>query len=218
MKQKTESLCPKCLKTIPALKVKKGAEVWLEKKCPLHGDFLVKIAKDAKRFFDKTYDVEGKPFKAVTKFKGNCGQDCGWCEEHKQHICTGLIEITDACNLSCPICYFGKKEQHYISVAEFKARLQTLHPSIIEYGAKAGYNYINSYHANNDSEYLDKDITPEKIILDYCYDVKQLGGGIVPVTVGFSQGNRNDPLYNYIDILICALLDCGARFVSINEL
>lgn len=91
-------------------------------------------------------------------------------------------------------------------------------PSIIEYGAKAGYNYINSYHANNDSEYLDKDITPEKIILDYCYDVKQLGGGIVPVTVGFSQGNRNDPLYNYIDILICALLDCGARFVSINEL
>ncbi len=126
MKQKTESLCPKCLKTIPALKVKKGAEVWLEKKCPLHGDFLVKIAKDAKRFFDKTYDVEGKPFKAVTKFNGNCGQDCGWCEEHKQHICTGLIEITDACNLSCPICYFGKKEQHYISVAEFKARLQTL--------------------------------------------------------------------------------------------
>ena len=91
-------------------------------------------------------------------------------------------------------------------------------PSIIEYGAKAGYNYINSYHANNDCEYLDKDITPEKIILDYCYDIKQLGGGIVPVTIGFSQGNRNDPLYNYIDILICALLDCGARLVSINEL
>ena len=91
-------------------------------------------------------------------------------------------------------------------------------PSIIAYGAKAGYNYINSFHVNNDCEYLDKDITPEKIILDYCYNIKELGGGIVPVTIGFSQGNRTDPLYNYLDILICALLDCGADFVSINEL
>ncbi|WP_428074422.1 radical SAM protein [Candidatus Avelusimicrobium luingense] len=126
MKQETQALCPICLKTIPAVKVQRGSDVWLEKTCPQHGTFKVQIAKDAERFFDKTYDVEGKPFQAVSAFNGNCGPDCGWCEKHKQHICTGLIEITDACNLACPICYFGKKSARHISVEEFKSRLQTL--------------------------------------------------------------------------------------------
>lgn len=126
MKQKTKSICPVCLETVDAVKEQKGSNVWLHKNCPKHGTFSVQIAKDAQRFFDKTYDVEGKPFKAITSFNGNCGEDCGWCEKHKQHICTGLIEITDACNLSCPICYFGKKAHKHISVEEFKSRLQTL--------------------------------------------------------------------------------------------
>lgn len=126
MKQETQALCPVCLKTIPAVKIQRGSDVWLEKTCPQHGAFKVQIAKDAERFFDKTYDVEGKPFQAVSTFNGNCGPDCGWCEKHKQHICTGLIEITNACNLACPICYFGKKSARHISVEEFKSRLQTL--------------------------------------------------------------------------------------------
>lgn len=126
MKQKTKAICPVCLETVDAVKEQKGNNVWLHKNCPKHGAFSVQIAKDAQRFFDKTYDVEGKPFKAITSFNGNCGEDCGWCEKHKQHICTGLIEITDACNLSCPICYFGKKAHKHISVEEFKSRLQTL--------------------------------------------------------------------------------------------
>ena len=65
---------------------------------------------------------------------------------------------------------------------------------------------------------ISKNISPEKIILDYCYTLRQLGGGIVPVSIGFSQGNRLDPLYNYLDLLICALLDCGFELVSVNEL
>ena len=126
MKQKTKALCPVCLETVEAVKEQKGSDVWLHKTCVKHGSFSVKIAKDAARFFDKTYDVKGKPFKAITKFKDNCGEDCGWCEKHKQHICTGLIEVTDSCNMSCPICYFGKKASKHISVEEFKKRLNTL--------------------------------------------------------------------------------------------
>ncbi len=59
---KMESLCPICLKAIPARKYKQGAEVFIEKTCLEHGTFTNKIAKDAKRFFDKTFSVEGKPF------------------------------------------------------------------------------------------------------------------------------------------------------------
>ena len=31
--------------------------------------------------------------------------DCGLCPDHEQHSCLALVEITDQCNLTCPICY-----------------------------------------------------------------------------------------------------------------
>ena len=126
MKIKTESLCPICLESISAVKTKKGQDIFLEKSCSEHGFFKTHIAKDAKRFLDKTFDVKGKEFQPTCKFSGQCGHDCGWCDQHQQHICTGLIEITDSCNMSCPICYFGKKSAHFISLEEFKNRLNTL--------------------------------------------------------------------------------------------
>lgn len=126
MKQETQSLCPVCLATVPALKVIRGKDVFLEKTCAEHGTHVVQIAKDAHRFFDKTFDVPGKPFTPICTFDGHCGEDCGWCDAHRQHVCTGLIEVTDCCDLSCPICYFGEKSKNHISLAEFRARLETL--------------------------------------------------------------------------------------------
>lgn len=125
-KYKTQSICNVCLKTIPAFKYEKDGFVFIEKTCPEHGIFTEKIAKDVNRFFDKTYESETKPFTPNTTYNGNCGTDCGWCDEHKQHICTGLVEITESCNLNCPICYFGKKSPKHISLDEFKNRIETL--------------------------------------------------------------------------------------------
>lgn len=122
----TESICPICKKNITAKKFEKDGSVFIEKSCDEHGTFLNKIAKDSNRFFDKTFSVEGKPYTPITEYKGKCGQDCGWCNEHKQHICTGLVEITNSCNLNCPICYFGKKKNEHISIEEFKKRVETL--------------------------------------------------------------------------------------------
>lgn len=126
MELKTESICPVCLKIVPALKIKKGRDIVLEKACPEHGTFSAIIAKDAQRFLDKTFDVEGQAFQPITEYKGECGSDCGWCGEHRQHICTGLIEVTEDCNLRCPVCYFGKKTPEHISLEEFQRRLDAL--------------------------------------------------------------------------------------------
>lgn len=89
---------------------------------------------------------------------------------------------------------------------------------IIKYASAAGYTTIVSYSHLNDSELLDRDIKPEQIIQDYCTTLTKLGGGVVPVSVGFAQGARVEPLYNYLDLLICALLDSGFEFVDIQEL
>ena len=89
---------------------------------------------------------------------------------------------------------------------------------IIKYARSAGYETIVSYSRLNDSELLDKDVKPEQIIQDYCDTLSKIGGGIVPVSVGFAQGERTEPLYNYLDLLICALLDSGFEFVNIQDL
>ena len=89
---------------------------------------------------------------------------------------------------------------------------------IIKYASAAGYTTIVSYSRLNDSEKLDKDVKPEQIIQDYCNTLAKIGGGVVPVSVGFAQGERTEPLYNYVDLLICALLDSGFEFVNIQDL
>ncbi|MDE2182361.1 MAG: radical SAM protein [Alphaproteobacteria bacterium] len=126
MKPETESLCPVCLEAVPARKIIKGKDVFLEKTCAAHGRSTVQVAKDAKRFFDKTFDLPGKAFVPITTYHGRCGEDCGWCDAHTQHVCTGLIEVTDCCDLACPICYFGDKGKNHISLDEFRARLAAL--------------------------------------------------------------------------------------------
>ena len=35
--------------------------------------------------------------------KYGCPYDCGLCPDHEQHSCLSLVEITDVCNLDCPI-------------------------------------------------------------------------------------------------------------------
>jgi len=49
----TESLCPVCLKIIPARKVADSGKVYLEKTCPEHGDYKVLIwRRDARHYLD----------------------------------------------------------------------------------------------------------------------------------------------------------------------
>jgi uncharacterized radical SAM superfamily Fe-S cluster-containing enzyme len=81
--------------------------VYLVKHCPTHGHEEVLIADDIDYYkqsleFIKPGDM---PLKFNTPIKYGCPYDCGLCPDHEQHSCLTLIEVTDRCNLSCPICY-----------------------------------------------------------------------------------------------------------------
>ena len=129
MKQQTATigLCSVCLEPVSATKFADGADVYLEKTCPRHGTQKARVSKDASRFFDTTFAVGGKPVhERQRRTDKGCPKDCGLCPEHRQHLCTGLIEITGRCNLTCPVCYYGDGGGEDISVAEFADRLETL--------------------------------------------------------------------------------------------
>jgi uncharacterized radical SAM superfamily Fe-S cluster-containing enzyme len=82
--------------------------VWLHKWCPAHGQSKVLVASDA-AYWRQGREVYIKPpempLQFNTKMEFGCPYDCGLCPDHMQHSCLSIIEITDHCNLRCPVCY-----------------------------------------------------------------------------------------------------------------
>ncbi len=103
----TNSICATCFRKVEAKVLIEGDLVYLQKWCPEHGRQKVLISTDAAyyrrcREFLKPGQM---PKKFNTPIRYGCPYDCGLCPDHEQHSCLTLIEITDGCNLTCPICY-----------------------------------------------------------------------------------------------------------------
>jgi uncharacterized radical SAM superfamily Fe-S cluster-containing enzyme len=110
----TLSLCPECLRRVDAKIVFEDGKVFMFKNCPEHGFSKVLIATDVEyykniRNFNKPSET---PLRFNTKTHYGCPYDCGLCQDHEQHSCLTVIEITDRCNLTCPTCY-AMSSPHY---------------------------------------------------------------------------------------------------------
>jgi uncharacterized radical SAM superfamily Fe-S cluster-containing enzyme len=103
----TNSLCHHCLRKVEAKVVIEDNHVYLHKWCPEHRFIKVLISTDADyyKLCRQTLKPGQMPLKFNTPIKYGCPYDCGLCPDHEQHSCLTLIEITDQCNLTCPICY-----------------------------------------------------------------------------------------------------------------
>lgn len=107
----TESVCPVCLSRIPAQKVKYGNQVYLEKRCPEHGNYKTIIWNGPPEY--EAWDTMKLPSHSVnclTTVEKGCPYDCGICPAHRQTTCCVLLEITNRCNLLCPVCFASAKE------------------------------------------------------------------------------------------------------------
>ncbi|HEX7555588.1 MAG TPA: radical SAM protein [Leptolinea sp.] len=103
---KTESVCPVCLQRINALRILRGSEVYLQKTCPDHGLFEVIIMRDRLGLFSSEKDrIPAYPEEPATEIVLGCPYDCGLCPEHRQQPCCVLLEVTQRCDLACPICF-----------------------------------------------------------------------------------------------------------------
>jgi len=110
----TLSLCPECLRRVDAKIVFENDNVYMLKNCSDHGFQKVLIATDVEyykniRNYNKTSEM---PLRFNTRTHYGCPYDCGLCQDHEQHSCLTIIEITDRCNLTCPTCY-AMSSPHY---------------------------------------------------------------------------------------------------------
>jgi len=112
---KTESLCPVCLKRIPAQKIAENDDVFLEKSCPDHGSFKTVIWRGVTSYLDSLrFNVKrAKPEQIITESNNGCPYDCGLCPSHKQRTCVSVLEVTNRCNLNCPYCFASAKRYDY---------------------------------------------------------------------------------------------------------
>ena len=117
----TFSVCPVCLKRIPAANiVKPDGAVYLEKDCPDHGHFSTVVWRGEPHMEDwgvpNTPTFPSNPFTPINQ---GCPYDCGLCPEHEQQACCVLLEVTQRCNLCCPTCFAsaGKNDRSDPSLA-----------------------------------------------------------------------------------------------------
>jgi uncharacterized radical SAM superfamily Fe-S cluster-containing enzyme len=126
----TISICSTCLKRVDAKIVFEDEKVYMLKNCPQHGREKVLIATDIEYYKNcRNYAKRSEmPLKFNTRTHYGCPYDCGLCQDHEQHSCLTIVEVTDRCNLSCPTCY-AMSSPHYgrhRTLAEIEQMLDTI--------------------------------------------------------------------------------------------
>ena len=92
----TQSLCPTCRRLVPAKIIAREGRVYFRKRCPEHGERDDFICSDVTRYDLTSTSLPAKlPQETFTTSEHGCPLDCGLCEQHEQHTCIGVIEITD---------------------------------------------------------------------------------------------------------------------------
>jgi len=103
-----ETLCPQCGAIIPGRCFVRDGAVLMEKTCPEHGHFSDCVNSDALLYSKAawwTYEEHaGLRFPQVAG-GSNCPSDCGLCGQHLSSACLAQIDLTNRCNMRCPICF-----------------------------------------------------------------------------------------------------------------
>ena len=104
-----------------AVVVMREGKVYFQKDCPTCGPSEAMVSEDADYYVNAyAYARSGtRPFEFSAKVEAGCPTDCGVCDDHEQHTCLPIIEVTDHCNLECPICIVNNQYSTHISNEAF---------------------------------------------------------------------------------------------------
>ena len=125
------SICSTCFRRAEGKIIFEDGCVYLLKRCPVHGRERVLMADDID-YYRRCRELFLKPPEMPrvynTPVRWDCPYDCGLCTDHEQHSCLTLIEITDHCNLECPVCYAssGPSRPVYRSLEQIGRMLDTV--------------------------------------------------------------------------------------------
>ncbi|MCS6952311.1 MAG: radical SAM protein [Bryobacterales bacterium] len=128
----TQSLCPECVRLVEARLFEEGGKVIMEKTCPEHGLYRDVVYSDVRLYlkmeewhFGDNRGVENPAIPNATR----CPEQCGLCSMHLSHTSLANIDLTNRCNLTCPVCFANANAAGYLyepSFEQVRRMLQTL--------------------------------------------------------------------------------------------
>ena len=121
--RETRSVCPVCLRNLPARLVREAdGAVLLEKSCPEHGAFRVPVWRGLVDF--ERWTLGSEPLGGGGGL--HCPTDCGLCSEHESGSCCVLLEVTRRCNLRCRFCFADGGAGEDAPIAEMKDAIRDI--------------------------------------------------------------------------------------------
>ena len=126
--KQTTSTCPTCLALVRADVTIRAGKVFFAKRCPTCGPSEALVSEDA-GYYVRAYSFARagtQPFEFAKKAEHGCPTDCGTCDDHEQHTCLPIVEVTDHCNLECPICIVNNQYANHVSLDDFRKIVETM--------------------------------------------------------------------------------------------
>jgi len=133
----TISLCPECLGHVPALVFTRQGRVLMRKHCEKHGLSEALLENDEGFYHLSNKDRWGRSFGperalAFPRFEGESNGsgdyagDADYADQLSNKSCTVLAEITNSCNLACPVCYSDARGDRKLPMSRFKETIKRL--------------------------------------------------------------------------------------------
>ena len=193
----TRSICPECLKAIDATIFEDEGKVFIKKECPEHGAFQEIYWSDYDQYVRAEkfrYDGEGISNPRTEK-KNGCPYDCGICPEHKSHTALAIIDVTNRCNLTCPVCFANAAAAGYVyeptkeqitgmlenlrankpvpaTALQFSGGEPTIRKDLFDFVRKAKELGFSHVEINTNGLRLSQSV-------DYCRDLKAAGASTI---------------------------------------
>jgi uncharacterized radical SAM superfamily Fe-S cluster-containing enzyme len=184
----TTSLCPECTAKLEALIFEEDGKVIMEKTCREHGLFRDVIYSDVKLYlkmeewtFGDGRGLENPAIPDATR----CPDQCGLCSMHMSHTVLANVDLTNRCNLTCPVCFANANAAGYLyepdlsqvrkmlaalrnerpaagRVVQFSGGEPTIHPNFLEIlrmAREMGFSHIQV--ATNGLKFTDYQFTEQ---------------------------------------------------------
>jgi uncharacterized radical SAM superfamily Fe-S cluster-containing enzyme len=120
--RRTGSLCPECLKVVPATLYIGDGALKMKKTCKEHGEFDEVCWSDAEMYLraeNWAFDGVGLENPQIVDAKV-CPYECGLCNLHYSATSLCNIDLTNRCNLKCPICFANANAAGYVFEPTFE--------------------------------------------------------------------------------------------------
>lgn len=113
----TESLCPECMTVVRARIFEDKGRVMMEKVCTDHGYFKDIVWSDVKLYLkaEQWTFADGKGISNPSiPDATSCPADCGLCQMHVSHTGLANVDLTNRCDLTCPVCFANANAAGYV--------------------------------------------------------------------------------------------------------